>query len=70
MDINDVEKYNPVLYLYYGHNENDAVITDRNLKEKLQNRNAMIFLSASVQTKAERHISKRFLLVPTIIMMW
>lgn len=36
MDINDVEKYNPVLYLYYGHSKNDAEITDKDLEEKLE----------------------------------
>lgn len=36
MDINDVEKYNPVLYLYYGRSTSDAVITDKGLEEKFK----------------------------------
>lgn len=34
IDMNDVEKDDPVLYLYYGKNANDAVITDKGLEEK------------------------------------
>ena len=36
ININDVEKYNPVLYLYYGYSTNDAVISDKNLEDRLK----------------------------------
>ena len=37
MDMNnDVEKYAPVLYLYYGCSDKDAEITDKGVEEKLE----------------------------------
>lgn len=36
VNINNVEKYDPVLYLYYGHSTNDAVISDKKLEDRLE----------------------------------